>query len=254
MWRPVDRSSPILTREHFGAVLFALDGVLVATATVHARCWKRLFDEVLGAWAPGDGDPLRPFDVVVDYRRHIDGKSRYDGVRGFLASRGIDLPYGDPSDCGRTVTVCGLGNRHDEMVAAAVTADGVETYADAVALVHHVARLGMKSAVVSSSPDCEVVLRAAGIAGLFAVRMDGGLAEGLGLASKPAPDTYLAAAARLDVPPQRAVVIDDTVAGARAGRAGSFGLVIGVERQGDHAALRQNGADIVVRDLRETFV
>jgi HAD superfamily hydrolase (TIGR01509 family) len=241
----------MISRERFDAVFFDLDGVLTATAKVQAACWKRLFDGFLQDRAATRRSSFEPFDIDRDYRRYVDGKPRYEGVRSFLHSRTINLPEGTPNDPPGGGTVCALGNRKDEMVLAIIQAEGVETYPDATELLHHLAGLRMKTAVVSSSHTCRTVLEAAGLTDLFAVCMDGAMADERGLVGKPSPDTYLAAAAALSVTPARSIVVEDTIAGVEAGRAGAFGLVVGVDRTNDHARLRQHGADIVVSDLRE---
>jgi len=238
-------------RERLDAVLFDLDGVLTATAKVHAACWKKTFDDFLRAHADSSSEPFVPFDIDTDYKRHVDGKPRYDGVSSFLDSRSIRLPYGDSGDPVDRETVCGLGNRKSEMVVDALETDGVESYEGSVALVKLLRHEGFKTAVVSASNNCEAVLEAAGIAELFEVRVDGLVATRLKLPGKPAPDTFIEAARKLGVEPARAAVVEDAIAGVEAGRDGSFGLVIGVAREGDPRALREHGAHIVVSDLAE---
>jgi beta-phosphoglucomutase family hydrolase len=239
----------LLSRDRFDAVLFDLDGVLTATAKIHAACWKRMFDEYLRMRADRTAEPFRPFDIQADYKAYVDGKLRYDGVRDFLNSRAIELPEGNPDDPGSAETVCGLGNRKNDMINDVLQSEGVEPYEGSVVLVRHLRRKGMKTAVVSSSHNCLAVLQAAQMADLFDARVDGDVADRLHLRGKPAPDTFLAAASQLDVPPQRAVVVEDAIAGVQAGRAGQFGLVIGVARKGEDEALKDNGADVVVADL-----
>lgn len=240
----------ILTRERFGAVLFDMDGVLTSTAQVHAAAWKQMFDHYLQSRSRRTGEPFRPFDAN-DYKQYVDGKPRYDGVRSFLASRGIRLPEGTETSAPDGETVCGLGNQKDELVKQALHTGGVEAYPGAVGLVRQVRGFGLKTAVVSSSRNCAEVLRAVGIEGLFDVRVDGEVVDSLHLPGKPAPDMYLRAAQLLGVPPARAVVVEDAIAGVRAGRAGGFGLVIGVDRGGSAEALRRSGADLVVPHLAE---
>ena len=237
--------------DRFDAVLFDLDGVLTSTAKIHSRCWKTMFDDFLRRRAAERKEPFQPFDIDADYKRYVDGKLRYEGVRSFLASRNIALDQGTPDDPPTAETVCGLGNRKDEMVKAAIEEGEVEPYHGSVALVHQLLKQGIRTAVVSSSNNCENVLRAAGMLDLFEVRVDGLVATELGLPGKPAPDTFLEAARRLGVSPARAVAVEDAIAGVRAGRAGKFGLVIGVDRDGSGDALRTAGADIVVEDLAE---
>jgi len=233
------------------ACLFDLDGVLTQTAKTHAAAWTEMFDAFLRARAARTGEPFLPFDAVEDYNEYVDGKPRYDGVRSFLASRGIALPEGDPRDPPSAETIAGLGNRKNELVLALIHRDGVETYDGSVRYVHAVREAGLHRAVVSSSANCRQVLEAAGIADLFEVRIDGLVAERENLQGKPAPDTFLAAARALDVQPAQAAVFEDALAGVAAGRAGRFGFVVGVDRVGQADALRAHGADIVVSDLAE---
>lgn len=243
----------MIARDRFDAVLFDLDGVLTATARLHAACWKRMFDEYLQRRAADTGEPFREFSIATDYRRYVDGKLRYDGVASFLRSRGIDLPHGGPDDPPDLETVCGLGNRKNELIGELLETDGVDVYDASVAWVRELRREGFATAVVSASKNCERVLRAAGIDDLFEVRIDGVVAGELGLAGKPAPDTFLEGARRLGVEPKRSVVVEDAVSGVEAGRAGGFGMVVGVDRTGNREALRAGGADLVVADLGELF-
>ena len=245
------KSNRVVMKEKFDAVLFDLDGVLTDTARIHAACWKKMFDQFLRQRAEENNEPFRPFDIATDYKLYVDGKLRYEGVRGFLESRGIYIPYGDPGSPPGHETICGLGNLKDEMVKEALRSGGVEAYEGSVAFVRHLRNQGIKTAVVSASSNCEAILKAAGIADLFDVRVDGDVAARLKLAGKPAPDTYLKAAEQLGVEPERAVVAEDAISGVQAGRSGGFGLVIGVNRKGDAESLRENGADIVVDDLGE---
>ncbi|MFQ5876386.1 MAG: HAD family hydrolase [Acidobacteriota bacterium] len=240
-----------VSRDRFDAVLLDLDGVLTATARMHAACWKAMFDAFLSRRAAARGEPFEPFDAQSDYRLYVDGRPRYEGVRSFLESRSIGLPHGDPADPPDAETICGLGNRKNDLVREAIASGGVEVYDDSVAWVRRLRDAGIRTAVVSSSRNCEAILRAAGIAGLFDLRLDGEEAARRRLAGKPAPDTFLEAARRLGVEPRRAVVVEDAISGVRAGRAGGFGLVIGLARQGDAEALRRAGADLVVRELGE---
>jgi beta-phosphoglucomutase family hydrolase len=233
------------------ACLFDLDGVLTQTATVHAAAWKEMFDAFLRARAARTGDAFVPFDPVDDYDEYVDGKPRYDGVRSFLVSRGIDLPTGQASDPPTAETISGLGNRKNELVLALIHEQGVEAYQGSVRYVHAARDAGLRRAVVSSSANCKEVLAAAGILELFEVRIDGALAAREQLKGKPAPDTFLAAARALEVSPARAAVFEDALAGVAAGRAGRFGCVVGVDRVGQAEALREHGADLVVSDLAE---
>jgi len=233
------------------ACLFDLDGVLTQTAKVHAAAWKQMFDAFLAARSARTGEPFVPFDPVDDYNEYVDGMPRYDGVRSFLASRGIVLPEGTPDDPPEAETVCGLGNRKNELVLALIRSQGVEAYWGSVLYLRAARDAGLRRAVVSASANAGEVLEAARIDDLFEVRIDGIVAEREHLNGKPAPDTFLAAARALEVRPGQAAVFEDALAGVAAGRAGHFGFVIGVDRVGHADALRQHGADRVVSDLGE---
>ena len=233
------------------AVLFDLDGVLTQTAKLHAAAWKEMFDDYLRERAARTGEAFREFDIATDYKKYIDGKLRQDGVRSFLASRGIELPEGTPDDPPNRETVHGLGNRKNELVLELIRTRGVELYGSSVAWARWLKQHGVKTAVVSASRNCRAVLEKTGIADLFDVVVDGEVAHEEGLAGKPSPATFLEAARRLGVQPEQAIVVEDAVSGVQAGRAGGFGLVIGVDRKGDPEALRAAGADLVVQDLAE---
>ncbi len=237
--------------EGVSACLFDLDGVLTQTAKVHAAAWKQMFDDYLGRRAEATGEPYVPFDENRDYAEYVDGKPRYDGVRSFLASRGIELPEGTPEDPPTAETICGLGNRKNEIVTKLIHDQGVEPYEGSVRYVKAITAAGFRSAVVSSSSNCRDVLKAAGMDGLFHEIVDGTVGEREHLKGKPAPDTYLYGARTVGVAPAAAAVFEDALAGVEAGRAGNFGLVVGVDRIGHADALRAHGAGIVVRDLAE---
>jgi beta-phosphoglucomutase family hydrolase len=233
------------------ACLFDLDGVLTKTAKVHASAWKEMFDAYLRERAARTGEPFVPFDEVAEYDQYVDGKPRYEGVQSFLASRGIELPRGEPNDPPQAETVDGLGNRKNEIVLRLIREHGVEPYEGSVRYVHAAKEAGLRRAVVSSSTNAQDVLIAAGIEDLFEVRIDGVLAEREHLPGKPAPDTFLAGARALGVQPAQAAVFEDALAGVAAGRAGRFGFVVGVDRVGQADALRTHGADVVGPDLSE---
>jgi beta-phosphoglucomutase family hydrolase len=237
--------------DRYDAVLFDLDGVITNTASIHAACWKQMFDEYLQERGSRTGETLLSFDPVDDYRLHVDGKPRFDGVRDFLKSRGIDLPEGTPHDPPHAETVGGLGNRKNRLVTKAIEEKGVEPYEGSLRFIRELRSHGCKVAVVSSSENCEAVLKAANVDGLFEVRVDGAMVEAQHLAGKPAPDTFLIAARLLDVEPSRAVVVEDALSGIEAGLAGNFGLVIGVARRDNAEELRRHGAHLVVNDLGE---
>ena len=231
--------------------LFDLDGVLTQTAKVHDAAWKEMFDAYLRERAQRTGEPFVAFDPVKDYDEYVDGKPRADGVRSFLESRGITLPDGRDDDPPSAQTVHGLGNRKNEILLRRIRQDGVEAYPGSVAFVRAVKDAGLPRAVVSSSANCRAVLIAAGIEDLFDARIDGVVAEREHLRGKPAPDTFLAGARALGLKPTAAAVFEDALAGVAAGRAGGFGFVVGVDRVGQAAALKQHGADVVVTDLSE---
>jgi beta-phosphoglucomutase family hydrolase len=233
------------------ACLFDLDGVLTQTAKIHAAAWKQMFDEYLRQRAHKLSEQFVPFDPVRDYDEYVDGKPRYDGVRSFLASRGIELPQGTPDDPPAAETVDGLGNRKNELVLRMIHTDGVQPYEGSVRYVEAVREAGLRRAVVSSSTNCRDVLKAAGMLELFEEIVDGHVAEREHLNGKPAPDTFLAGARAVGVGPDRAVVFEDALAGVQAGRAGNFAFVVGVDRVGQADALKEHGASVVVRDLAE---
>ncbi|HXX88602.1 MAG TPA: beta-phosphoglucomutase family hydrolase [Acidimicrobiales bacterium] len=231
------------------ACLFDLDGVLTNTAEVHAAAWKQTFDGLLRRRA-GDG-PFVPFDALSDYDEYVDGRPRLEGTRTFLRARGIELPEGTESDPTGTDTVHGLSNEKNELLLTLLRDQGVRTFPGSVRFVEQARAMGLRTAVVSSSANCAQVVAAAGIDGLFDARVDGLVAAARHLAGKPAPDTFLAAAELLAVTPPQAAVFEDALAGVEAGRAGRFGLVVGVDRTGQADALRRHGADVVVADLEE---
>ena len=236
------------------ACLFDLDGVLTQTARVHAAAWKTTFDEFLRKRAQERGEQFREFDAVRDYDEYVDGKRRYEGVRSFLDSRNIDLPQGSPNDPPSADTIDGLGNRKNELVLELIQHDGVQPYEGSVRFVEAARDAGLRRAVVSSSTNCRDVLVAVGILDLFEEIVDAVVAEHEHLAGKPAPDTFLAAARKLGTQPAQAAVFKDALAGVEAGRAGSFGFVVGVDRVGQAEALKHHGADVVVDDLAELLV
>jgi beta-phosphoglucomutase family hydrolase len=233
------------------ACLFDLDGVLTQTAKVHAAAWKQMFDEYLQARAERTGEQFVPFDGREDYDKYVDGKPRYDGVRSFLASRGITLDEGTPDDPPSAETVAGLGNRKNELVLKLIEEQGVEPYEGSVRYVRAAADAGLRRAVVSSSANCRAVLESADMLDLFEEIVDGNVLAERGLNGKPAPDTFLAAADTLGTSAAESAVYEDALSGVEAGRAGNFGFVVGVDRVGQAAALKEHGADIVVEDLAE---
>ncbi len=245
---------PVLARGALDAVIFDMDGVITDTAAVHFGAWKRLFDGYLRARVSrGDDDTFAPF-TQDDYRRYVDGMPRYDGVRRFLTSRGIELPEGDTDDPADRETVRGLGNRKNGFFLATLKEDGVAPFRTSVDLLHDLRDAGFATAIISASRNAEAVLRAARVLELFDAKVDGTDQQALGFAGKPAPDVFLVAAERLGVPADRAAVVEDAIAGVQAGRDGGFALVVGVDRTGHPDDLRTGGADVVVSDLGELEV
>lgn len=240
-----------IQQDRFDAVLFDLDGVLTSTAKLHAAAWKETFDRFLRARAEATGETFRTFDIVTDYARHVDGRLRQDGVRDFLASRDIVLPLGKMGDAPGFETLHAVGNLKNLRFHELLQRGGVEVFGGSLRLLHFLRGCGMKTAVVTASRNGGAILEAAHMQELFDARVDGVVAAELGLPGKPAPDSFLKAAELLQVPPARAVVVEDALSGVMAGKRGGFGLVIGVDRK-DHAEeLRAHGADWVVRDLSE---
>lgn len=227
--------------------------MLTQTALVHNAAWKQTFDTFLETWSAQHGQEFVPFDSDADYHRYVDGRPRADGVRTFLASRNIILPEGSPDDGPDLQTVNGIGNRKNLLVLQKIQEGAVQVYAGSVDYLTAAKEAGLRRAVVSASANCKDVLEAAGIADLIEVRVDGVTARERNLPGKPAPDTFLYAAQQLGLPPESCAVYEDAQAGVAAGRAGGFGIVIGVDRIGpaQAQALRDNGADIVVEDLSE---
>ena len=232
-------TSTLVDWTRYDAVLFDLDGVVTPTASIHERAWAALFER----WDFGSND----------YLTYVDGKPRYDGVQSFLRSRGVDLPWGDPSDPPGDDTVCAMGNRKNDMFNEVLARDGIAPYPGTLAVLDLLDSLGTAQAIVSSSKNARVVLEAAGLAGRFPHVVDGVTAATLGLAGKPAPSMYLHGAALVGVGPQRTVVVEDASSGVAAGVARGFALVLGVDRGGNADALREAGADPVVSDLIDTL-
>jgi beta-phosphoglucomutase family hydrolase len=233
------------------ACLFDLDGVLTDTASVHRKAWKAMFDTYLRDRAERTGEQFVPFDPATDYQMYVDGKKREDGVRSFLASRGIHLPEGSPDDGPATETVHGLGNRKNDLFHRTLRDEGVVVFKGSRRYLQAVNDAGLGVAVVSSSANTRDVLGMTGLDRYVQHRVDGVTMRNENIPGKPAPDSFLRAAQLLDVAPSEAAVFEDALAGVEAGRAGHFGLVVGVDRVGQSEALRRNGADVVVTDLAE---
>ena len=233
------------------ACLFDMDGVITQTAKVHDAAWKEMFDAFLRDWSASHNEPFVPFDPVDDYDQYVDGKPRLEGTASFLESRGIKLPMGEESDAAGTPTIWGLSNKKNDLIQQVIERDGVQAYEGSVRYVTAVREAGLRTAIVSSSANTEAVLKAAGVDGLFEVRVDHQVAEAAKLRGKPAPDTFLEAARLLGVEPAQATVYEDALAGVAAGRAGKFGFVVGVDRVGQANELHAHGADVVVKDLAD---
>jgi beta-phosphoglucomutase family hydrolase len=235
----------------FDAVIFDLDGVITKTALVHSAAWKKMFDGYLREREAKYGEPFREFTLKDDYLPFVDGKPRYKGVESFLQSRGISIPYGNPSDEIELETVCGIGNRKNIAFNEALKSDGVQVYESTIALIHRLKEEGVRVGVASSSKNCRQVLETAGLLDLFETRVDGEVSAELGLKGKPEPDIFTVAADNLGVSYDRSVVVEDAVSGVEAGRKGNFGFVLGIAREENEKELYANGADIVVKDLAD---
>lgn len=239
---------------NFDAVIFDLDGVITQTALVHGSAWKRMFDEYLRSREERFGEPFREFTHAGDYLPYVDGKPRYQGVDSFLKSRGIEIPFGDPTDPPDKETVCGLGNRKNILFNAVLDEEGVEVYPTSVALIKELKSRGIHLAVASSSKNCKPVLERAGLLDYFEARVDGIVSAEIGLHGKPEPDIFTESAQRLGVSCHRSIVVEDAVSGVQAGKKGNFGLVIGIARENNIEELKAAGADIVVEDLGEITI
>ncbi|MFO8034543.1 MAG: trehalose-phosphatase, partial [Candidatus Bipolaricaulota bacterium] len=244
------KSTFTIARNRFDGAIFDLDGVITKTARLHARAWKEMFDDYL----KGRSAEFKPFNAHTDYLEYVDGKPRYEGVQSFLASRDIELPWGDPSDPPDRETICGLGNRKNELFTALVREEGAEIYQTSVELIRSLRAKRFKVAVVSSSKNCADILAATGLTDLFEVKVDGVDSQSLDLKGKPDPDIFLEAARRLGVDPKRCAVFEDAVSGVQAGSRGGFAVVIGVDRADQEDALRHGGANVVVKDLQEISI
>lgn len=240
-----------LSAENFEGIIFDLDGVITDTASLHAAAWKTMLDAFLGRHGEDEGGPFQPFDLEKDYLPYVDGKPRLDGLKSFLDSRGIALPEGSRDDPPGADTLHGLGKAKNADFLQRVRQQGAKVYESTLAFIHSAKKQGLKIAVISSSKSCAMILDSIDLADTFEVRVDGVDSQKLGLAGKPAPDIFLEAARQLEINPARTLVVEDAVSGVRAGRAGGFGLVIGIARSGNQKALQEHGADLVVEDLSE---
>jgi beta-phosphoglucomutase family hydrolase len=236
---------------NFDAVIFDMDGVITQTAEVHSLAWKKMFDEYLHFREIERGEPFREFTHADDYLSFVDGRPRYKGVETFLDSRGIQIPFGKPEDEPGKETVCGLGNKKNELFNKMLEADGVGVYDSTIKLIKELLEKGVKVGVATSSKNCVLILKKTGIADLFETRVDGIVSAELGLKGKPEPDIFTTATDNLGVKHHRAIIVEDAVSGVQAGRKGHFGLIIGVARDNNAHELKTNGADYVVEDLSE---
>lgn len=240
-----------LSARRIDVAIFDMDGVVTDTARIHAAAWKKLFDEFL---REREGSGFEPFTVERDYIQYVDGKPRYEGVRAFLASRGIELPFGEPSDPPGMNTVCALGNRKNALFLEQLAHEGAAVFEDTLDLIGRLKAAGIGTALVTASKNCAEILQSAGLTGLFDAQVDGNDAERLGLNGKPAPDTFLLAAQRAEALPRFCAVFEDSLAGVEAGKAGGFAMVIGVTRRNGAEEFQRHGAHVVVSDLREVRV
>lgn len=236
---------------HFSAVIFDLDGVITDTAEVHSQAWKQMFDEYLKARTSKNSTPFNEFSHEGDYLPYVDGKPRYKGVASFLESRGILIPFGNPGDDPRQETVCGLGNRKNQLFNQIILDGNISVFETTVNFIHQLKNHNIRIGVASSSKNCKTVLIAADLLDLFETRVDGVISAELDLKGKPEPDIFQTACDNLKVPYSRAVIVEDAVSGVQAGVKGGFGLVLGIARSGNAEELLTNGADIVIGDVGE---
>ncbi len=234
---------------YYDGGIFDLDGVVTHTAMVHSRAWKRMFDEYLSEWSARNDKPQAPFEIETDYPIYVDGKPRYQGAKSFLDSRGVDLPFGDPSDPPDKETVCGLGNRKNEIYRELVRTDGVGVFDQTVDFIRALRDRGQLIGLMSSSKNTRDIIRIAGLVELFDAVVDGITAEEEGMRGKPHPDVYIRCAELLNLEPSRAFVIEDAASGVEAGARGDFALVVGIAHGGQEQALLDAGADVVISDL-----
>jgi HAD superfamily hydrolase (TIGR01509 family) len=235
---------------YFEGAIFDMDGVVTKTAEIHAAAWKVAFEEFLREEAVTHGAPFREFSMG-DYLAYVDGRPRYEGVAAFLRSRGLSLPFGVQGDTTDRKTVRGLGDRKDQLLVEEIEVRGVPVFDSTIQLIQSLRREGVKVGLATSSKNCELILRKAGVAGLFDARIDGVISENLGLRGKPEPDLFRATCEMLDVKPSHAMIVEDSAFGVAAGASGQFGLTLGVARAGNREELQRSGADLVVQDLSE---
>lgn len=240
-----------MSRYSFDAVIFDLDGVITKTALIHAQSWKSVFDEYLRLREKRNNEPFREFTHESDYLTYVDGKPRYDGVKSFLESRGIKIPFGEPSDPPDKETVCGIGNKKNARFLEVIKANGAEVYSSTIAFIKELKKSGIRTGIISSSKNCRYILESLGIEDLFQTRVDGEVSAKLGIKGKPESDVFVTAAHNLGAVPANSVAVEDAISGVQAGRNGGFGLVIGLARKDNEAALIENGADVAMEDISE---
>ncbi len=239
---------------NFDAVIFDMDGVITKTAVAHSHAWKNMFDEYLRYREKKYGESFHEFTHAEDYLSYVDGRPRYKGVEAFLLSRGINIPFGSPDDLPASETVCGLGNRKNEIFNKVLEEEGVEVYNSTILLIEELIRRDVKIGLATSSKNCDIILKKAAITHLFATKVDGIVSAEMGLKGKPEPDIFTTASDNLGVKYRKAIVVEDAVSGVQAGAKGKFGLVIGIARENNAHELKSNGADFVVGDLSETSI
>ena len=235
----------------FDAVIFDMDGVITKTALTHAAAWKKMFDEYLKKRDVKHGEKFVEFTHAGDYLPFVDGKPRYKGVSDFLISRGIDIPFGDPSDLPDAETCCGLGNSKNDAFNEVLDKEGVEVYPSTVTLINELKKAGIKLGVASSSKNCKPVLERVDLLNVFEARVDGVVSAELGLHGKPEPDIFTTACDIVKADYSKSIVVEDAVSGVQAGVKGKFGLTIGIARENNIKELEAAGAHIVVEDLEE---
>jgi len=240
-----------MKKHNFRAIIFDLDGVITKTARVHSAAWCEMFNDYLRYREQKYGEVFRKCSHSNDYLPYIDGKPRYKGVESFLESRGIQIPFGDPSDHPDNETICGLGNKKNRFFNQVLARDGVEVYDSTIVLIRQLKNEKIKIGVASSSKNCRTVLERAGLIELFETIVDGEVSVRLALRGKPEPDIFTSASDNMGVSYKETIIVEDAVSGVQAGKKGNFGLVIGIARDGNINELRKNGADIVVEDISE---
>lgn len=239
------------TKLSFDAVIFDMDGVITKTALTHAAAWKKMFDDYLRKREAEHGESFEEFTHAADYLPYVDGKPRYKGVQSFLESRGIRIPFGDPSDLPGTETICGLGNQKNIAFNEVLEKEGVEVYPSTIALINELKKAGIKLGVASSSKNCKPVLERVDLLEIFDARVDGVVSAEMNLHGKPEPDIFTTACDIIGVKYSSAIVVEDAVSGVQAGKKGNFGLTLGIARENNRRELEENGADFVIEDLDE---